>query len=117
MGMREKLIELLCEANSKSVDAELFEDSSYAQQLEIEADFLIDNGVTVLPCKIGDYAYAIRNYKGHIHPQRGFVSEMYFIKGMKLHVVVKNVARGEWGKTIFGTDEEAYKAIAERKNK
>lgn len=43
---REKLIKLLCEANSKSVDAELFEDSSYAQQLEIEADFLIANGVT-----------------------------------------------------------------------
>lgn len=46
MADREKLIKLLCEANSKSVDAELFEDSSYAQQLEIEADFLIANGVT-----------------------------------------------------------------------
>lgn len=46
MTDREKLIKLLCEANSKSVDAELFEDSSYAQQLEIEADFLIANGVT-----------------------------------------------------------------------
>ena len=43
---REKLIKLLCEANSKSVDAELFEDSSYAQQLEMEADYLISNGVT-----------------------------------------------------------------------
>lgn len=46
MTDREKLIKLLCEANSKSVDAELFEDSSYAQQLEIEADFLIANGAT-----------------------------------------------------------------------
>ena len=44
--MREKLIKLLCEANSLSVDADLFEDSSYAQQLEIEADHLIANGVT-----------------------------------------------------------------------
>lgn len=44
---REKLIKLLCEANSKSVDAELFEDSSYAQQLEMEADYLIANGVTI----------------------------------------------------------------------
>ena len=43
---REKLIKLLCEANSKSVDAELFEDSSYAQQFEMEADYLISNGVT-----------------------------------------------------------------------
>jgi hypothetical protein len=46
MTDREKLIKLLCEAHSMSVDAELFEDSSYAQQLEIEADFLIANGVT-----------------------------------------------------------------------
>lgn len=47
MTDREKLVKLLCEASSLSVDAELFEDSSYAQQLEIEADFLITNGVTV----------------------------------------------------------------------
>lgn len=46
-NLREKLIKLLCEANSKSVDSELFKDSSYAQQLEIEADHLIANGVTV----------------------------------------------------------------------
>jgi hypothetical protein len=70
-----------------------------------------------LPCKIGDYAYAIRNYKGHIHPKRGIVSDMYFIKGMKLCVVVHGIGRGEWGKEIFGTEEEAYRAIEERKRK
>ena len=52
MTDREKMVNLLCEANSISVDAELFEDSSYAQQLEIEADFLIANGVTIpVRCK------------------------------------------------------------------
>lgn len=45
--MKEKLIKLLYEAKGKSVDAELFEDASYAQQLEIEADFLIAKGVTI----------------------------------------------------------------------
>ena len=68
-----------------------------------------------LPCKIGDYAWAIRNHRGHIHPHRGIVSDMYFIKGMKLCIVVKDVTRGEWGKIVFGTEEEARKAIAERK--
>ena len=47
MGMREKLIELLCDAHGKATDASLFEDASYAQQLETEADHLIANGVTI----------------------------------------------------------------------
>ena len=47
MGMREKLIELLCEAHGTATDASLFEDATYAQQLEMEADSLIDNGVTI----------------------------------------------------------------------
>lgn len=71
-----------------------------------------------LPCKIGDTAWAIRNHTGHLHPHSGIVSDMYFVKGMKgmkLCIVVHGIARGEWGKTIFGTYEEAEQAIAERK--
>ena len=64
-----------------------------------------------LPCKIGDFVWAIRNYNGHKHPQRGIVSDMYFSNDMRLQVVVKHVARGEWGKTVFATDKEAYAAI------
>ena len=67
-----------------------------------------------LPCKIGDYAYTIRNHKGHIHTHGGIVSEMYFLDGMKLIVAIKGIARGEWGKTIFGTVEEARALIKER---
>ena len=45
--MREKLIELLCEAKSKSVDDAWFSNATYAEQLAMEADHLIANGVTV----------------------------------------------------------------------
>lgn len=45
--MREKLIELLCEAHSKSAEESCFNDATYAQQLGMEADHLIANGVTV----------------------------------------------------------------------
>ena len=69
-----------------------------------------------LPCKIGDRVWAIRSYKGHKHPQDGIVNEMYFTKDMRLHIVVKHIARGEWGKTIFATREEAVAAIEGRKN-
>lgn len=33
----------------------------------------------------------------------------------RLCVVVHGIARGEWGKTIFGTYEEAERAIVEMK--
>ena len=69
----------------------------------------------VLPCKIGDFVWAIRSFKGHKQPQRGIVSEMFFTNDMRLNIVVKYVARGEWGKTVFATDKEAYAAIGERR--
>ena len=47
MADREKLIALLCEAHSKSTDEVVFHRATYAQQLEMEADHLIANGVTV----------------------------------------------------------------------
>ena len=68
-----------------------------------------------VPCKIGDFVWAVRNYKGHKHPQRGVVSDMYFSNDMRLQIVVKHIARGKWGETIFATDKEAYAAIEERK--
>ena len=43
---REKLMKLLCHANSKATEAEAFEDATYAEQLGIQADHLIANGVT-----------------------------------------------------------------------
>lgn len=81
---------------------------------------LVDDAPTVdaveLPCKIGDYVWAIRNFKGHKHPLRGVVSNMYFTRDMKLNIVVKYVARGKWGETVFATDAEAYAVInGERK--
>ena len=63
--------------------------------------------IALLPCKIGDKVWAIRNYSGVKTPKCGVVSEMYFIEKMRLCIVVKNVARGEWGKTVFATCEEA----------
>ena len=69
-----------------------------------------------VPCKIGDFVWAIKNFNGHKHPQRGIVSDMYFLKDMSLQIVVKYVARGKWGETVFATDKEAYAAIGGRKD-
>ena len=78
------------------------------------ADFLLANGVTVQPCKIGDTVWTIRDFKGIKHPQEGIVSDMYFTKDMSLHIVVKYVARGEFGKTVFLTREEAEAKLREK---
>lgn len=68
-----------------------------------------------LPCRIGDRVWAIRNYKGILHPQEGIVSDMYFSSNMELVICVKNIARGIWGKTVFATEAEAYEEIGRRK--
>lgn len=64
-----------------------------------------------LPCKMNDEAWAIRHYRGVVYAQKGFVNEMFFTKDMRLMIVVKNIARGEFGKTVFLTKEEAEQAL------
>lgn len=83
-----------------------------ADPAEVVADHLIDNGVIALPCKIGDTVWGIRNYKGIEKAQEGKVYEMYFLPNMSLSVKVKHICRGEFGKRIFKTKEEAEAAIA-----
>lgn len=69
----------------------------------------------MLPCRIDDEMWAIRHYRGVLTVQKGFVSEMYFTKEMKLMIVVKHVARGVFGEKVFLTREEAEQALAKMK--
>ena len=62
---------------------------------------------------MGDTAWIIRNYRGIKHAQQGTVYEMYFTKEMKLIIAVKYIGRGEYGKTIFATKEEAEAKLSE----
>ena len=68
----------------------------------------------VLPCKVGDTVWGIRNYKGINHPQQGKVDQMYYTNDMRLHIKIKHICIGEWGKKIFPTREEAEAALKER---
>lgn len=110
----------------RRIDAEEIEKLFYAQagygatDLMAAFDDALQDATTVdaveLPCKIGDCVWAIRNFKGHKHPKRGVVSDMYFNRGMELNIVVEYVARGKWGETVFATDKEAWAVInGERK--
>ena len=70
-----------------------------------------------IPCKIGDTVWAIRKYNGVPTPIKGKVSQMYFLDDMRLAIVVKGIARGEWGKSIFASREEAEKRLIEWQTK
>lgn len=67
--------------------------------------------LVMLPCKIGDTVWVIRNYRGVNHPQLGEVSEMFFDVDMALQIVVKHVGRGKFGEKVFRTLEEAEQAL------
>lgn len=92
-----------------SDDLEELIDDLPAADVELETQ---DKSPAGLPCKIGDVVWAIRDFKGHKHPQQGIVSEMYYVKGMELHIVVRHVARGCWGEKVFATLQDAEAAVA-----
>lgn len=66
------------------------------------ADYLIEHGVIVLPCKVGDILCCESAIKGHIT----------YLKAPDLEWIVEN--RELFGKEIFLTREEAEKALKER---
>ena len=70
-----------------------------------------------LPCRIGDTVYALRQWHGTwvVHP--GIVYEMVHQKnesGEELVIAVRGICRGLWGDKIFGTIEDAEKALERR---
>ena len=77
---------------------------------------LIENAPTVdavvLPCKMGDIVWGIQKHIRGQQAKQGVVNQMYFGDDMRLCICVKNVCRGEWGKNVFTTKEEAEAALA-----
>ena len=68
--------------------------------------------VVVLPCKMGDIVWGLKQYNHKLIVKQGTVHQMFFGEDMRLCVCVKNVCRGEWGQNVFATKEEAEAAIA-----
>ena len=68
------------------------------------ADYLLEHGVIVLPCKVGDILYCESAIKGHIT----------YLKAPDLEWIFEN--REIFGKSIFLTREEAERALKEREN-
>lgn len=93
--MRERLVDLII-----SADISLFgSDKPYA---EAYADFLIENGVILPPCKIGDVVYII-NKSRHI-PQGGISA--YQITNLTITQNKKAYGRRNIGLCIYWTKRQ-----------
>lgn len=77
---------------------------------------VVENAPTVdaipIPCKMGDEVWGLRKTRYSLRPEKGIVHHMYFGEDMRVCICVKNVCRGEWGKNVFATYEEAEAALA-----
>ena len=93
MTDRERLINLMIEAKRTEPETGSFTDYL--------ADFLIEHGVIVLPCKVGDTLYCESAIKGHVT----------YLKAPDIEWIFEN--REIFGKEIFLTREEAEKALKE----
>ena len=101
-----------------------------SQNVEQIADFLLENGVIVPPCKIGDTIYksiflkdrtgfyvehqVVGFHVGELPKLRGHKREQYFIVWHKETNAISHLNFEQIGKTVFFTKEEAEKALKER---
>ena len=86
---------------------------------EKEADYFLEHGVTVLPCKVGDTVWRIVR-DGEPHITRDEVRDMYFADDMTLCVELvggRVTFTEKFGKTVFLSREEAEKALREMEGK
>ena len=112
MNERERLVEILKDNQG---------DSTYYmtdEAVQSVSDVLLDNGIVVLPCKVGDTVYVIPKYNGK--PYCGVQQDkvqMVGITSRGIHIKTRNKSSFNktymLGKTAFLTKEEAEKALKE----
>lgn len=123
---RERLIEILkfdpcpspylCDENCKYANLK----QCYEERT---ADLLLEHGVIVLPCKVGDRLYEVTGRKTvSVYKVRAIRVELFslFIEWDIVEGFVWKspsiISAGEIGKTVFLTREEAERALKERED-
>lgn len=121
MTDRERLIDLIVEAKRTDPGTGSFTDYL--------ADYLLEHGVIVPPCKVGDTVYCIVFCPAinKLSVLKGFVREIRITKNdITINIVdceqIKyanlniNITCDDFGKTVFLTRKEAEQALKEREN-
>ena len=110
MTERERLIELLKESEKKV--SEIFSEPLEIEEwLGVYADYLLANGVTVLPCKVGDTIYRCGDpikkvYEWEIEHIELYLDAIVFVDDSDNEFTAEDI-----GKTAFLSKEEAEKAL------
>lgn len=116
-NMRDRLIELIYSANKKFTDENIADE----EVVKILADYLIENGAIIPPCKVGDTLYDISEFvNGCSYPEiYEYTCEYITIFKDKdgetvFEIDAINFHFNDFGKTVFLTREDAEKALRER---
>lgn len=116
MNKREQLIEIL---NNAPIGYEKLGQRFYKLILENIADYLLENGVSVLPVKIGQTVYEIQQdrtlQKWYVYGIIKYDGQEWAAKAKnnknKWNYIDKTFAFRLFGKTVFLTKKEAEKAL------
>ena len=107
MTDKERLIDLMIEAKRTEPETGSF--------IDYLADYLLEHGVTALPCKVGDRVYRPSDCLGVVQfviiSFNIYESEMFFTDDSENIIYLSDI-----GKTVFLTREEAERALKEREN-
>lgn len=118
--MRDRLIELISDMENK-----LYSTNEY--RIACLADHLIENGVILSPCNVGNYVYFITDVNCQCFTIKfGRVYEISITSNDNLFLSIAeydesdnvvdewDIPKCQWGKTVFLTREDAEKALRER---
>ena len=123
--MKDRLIELLSKCFEEQYDKRRIISTKFT------ADFLIENGVIVPPCKVGDIVYHINTFSPrnpiikecevdalHITSgknKRGHKKPSYvLVRDIMMQSLSTRIYFEEFGKTLFLTKQSAEQALKER---
>lgn len=119
--MRDRLIELVCEATQED---NCVAHCNYPPCIKCKSisDHLIANGVVVLPCKVGDVVWVWNQHLSHIYKNTvvcikirgtGLCKNIIVVEYRNVHgeTSCRKFTWSQIGKQVFLTREEAEKAL------
>ena len=115
MTERERLIELLMQGDIAAAKQGVFNCCMCRREAETIADYLLENGVIVLPCKVGDMVYIFER-GSYIIPICGQGKPHWEIKIEKCSFKYWLLDNHKFGVNMFFTREEAENALEERED-
>ena len=123
--MRDRLIELISDKENELLRSYPYTTNEY--RIACLADYLIENGAILPPCKVGTYVYFITDVNCQYFTIKfGRVYEIVITSNDNLFLSIVeydesdnvvdewDIPKCQWGKTVFLTREDAEKSIRER---